>query len=77
MDFTKTEKIDLSTIAVRGHGRSPLATRIIALEPGEAFIVSGVDRDLIEGHVNPLRRDGRGFSINKLELTRYRVTRLK
>jgi hypothetical protein len=76
MEFTKTEKVDLSTIAIRNTELSPLTVRITALEPGEQFVVAGVERESIESRMQLLRRDGRKFRTTKLGFNRYRVIRI-
>jgi len=74
MEIAKTEKFDLSTITVRVD-RSPLTTRITALEVGEGFVVAGVDREAISSATATLRRDGRQFTTHKLGMNRFRVIR--
>lgn len=76
MEFSNTEKVDLSSIRVRQSHRSPLTTRITALEVGEAFIVEGVERENITSKTTPLRRDGRRFRVLRVGRLRFQIIRI-
>jgi len=76
MEITKTEKIDLSQIAVRSTARNPLSTRILALDVGEAFVVEGVDREALRARIYPLRKEGRKLITTKLGFGKFRVVRI-
>jgi len=75
VEFTKTEKIDLGDIRVKNMARSTLTTRITALEAGEAFVVEGVEREVIMGRLAPLRKEGRSFATRKLAPMKFQIIR--
>jgi hypothetical protein len=74
MELSKISSVDLSSIRIKPR-RSPLRTKIEALEIGQGFEVTGVERSDISLYVSAMKKEGRSISTKRLGDLHYLVFR--
>lgn len=75
MEISSTKEVDVSNIRIQP-GRSPIVTRMLALEVGKGFEVAGVERADLNWAIQKAKSEGKTISTKKLADFTYLVFRI-
>lgn len=74
MEIGKIERIDLTNIRIHNSTATPLRVKMEGIQPGEAFVVSGIERTSISHLLRLLKP--KVFVTRKVTIGSYRVIRV-
>jgi len=80
METGKIEKFDLSNIRVNNRSRDELSTKLLNLNVGEGFTVTGMEQANVSTRAGAIAReagDGRKFATHRLGIGKHQVIRVK